>query len=212
MIAVALPSDDPILWILNLGGPTLGTAIVAAILISNIAIIGLLSYFAAVSIQQIKLVERMPWGVIIALTLTSAFVAAFNVDSTLSAVVAIANYQGMVLVGISAVCSADYLILRGQRLEIAQLYVSGPACRYWFWGGINWIAIIGVLTSGAIYLALYNPATLASSPAFRLFGASLPAYFGGGLVYILATLAIRRFTKAGGYVQSMPAKVAYVSL
>jgi NCS1 family nucleobase:cation symporter-1 len=212
MIAVALPSDDPIIWILDLGGPKLGTVIAMAILVGNIAVIGLLSYFAAIAIQQIKLIGRLPWKAIIGLMLVPSIVAAFNIDATLSAVIAIANYQGMVMVGIASVCSADYFILRKQQLDLPQLFVAGPSGRYWFWRGINWTAIGAVVASAAAYRMLFDPATLASAPAFRYLGASLPAYVVGATVYVAVSLLIQRFTTAGGYGKTKHLAVADVSL
>jgi NCS1 family nucleobase:cation symporter-1 len=212
MIAVALPSDDPIVWILDLGGPRLGTAIAMAILVGNIAVIGLLSYFAAIAIQQIKLIGRLPWRAIIGLMLVPSIVAAFNIDATLSAVIAIANYQGMVMVGIASVCSADYFILRKQQLDVPQLFVAGAAGRYWFWDGINWIAIGGVVASAAVYRMLFDPATLVSAPAFRYLGASIPAYIVGATIYVAATLLTQRFASQGGYREPKRSAVAEVSL
>jgi nucleobase:cation symporter-1, NCS1 family len=212
IIAVALPSDDPIIWILELGGPKLGTVIAIAILAGNIAVIGLLSYFAAIAIQQIKVIARLPWRAIIGLMLLPSIVAAFNIDTTLSSVIAIANYQGMVMVGIASVCSADYFILRKQQLDLPQLFVAGPAGRYWFWNGINWIAIAGVMISAAVYRLLFDPATLVSAPAFRYLGASIPAYLAGAAIYVAGMLLMQRFTDAGGYRNPKIASVAEVSL
>lgn len=212
MVAVALPSDDPIIWILELGGPKLGTVIAIATLFGNIAVVGLLSYFAAVAIQQVKLIGRLPWSAIIGLTLIPSVMAAFNIDSTLSAVIAIANYQGLLMVGIAAVCSADYFMLRKEHLDVPQLFVAGRAGRYWFWNGINWIAVGSVIVSAAVYLMLYDPATLASAPAFRYFGASIPAYVVGVTLYAVVSRLAQRFTAAGGYRHPTPAKVADVGL
>jgi hypothetical protein len=199
MMAVCLPGDDPILWILNLGGPGLGSGVVIVMLAGNVAVVGLLSYFAAIAIQQIKLIEKLPWSAIVGLTLVPSVVATFNIEATLSAVIAFANYQGMLMVGIAAVCTADYLILRRQRLAIAQLFVAGPAGAYWFWHGINWIALGGVIASAAVYRWLYDPATLASASGFRYLGASLPAYLIGCAVYTIASLIGRRLSSVGSY-------------
>src|SRR5579871_502723 len=212
MIAVALPSDDPIMWILDLGGPHFGTPIALAILIGNIAVVGLLSYFAAIAIQQIKLIERMRWMAIIGLMLVPSIIAAFKIDATLSAVIAIANYQGMVMVGLASVCSADYFILRKQKLDLPQLFVTGRFGKYWFWRGINWIAVASVVVSAAVYRTLFDPATQESARAFRYLGASIPAYIVGATVYVGTMLLIRRFTTVGGYGETEASTVAEVSL
>jgi len=212
MIAVALPSDDPIIWIFNLGGPTVGTVIAMTILVGNIAVIGLLSYFAAIAIQQIKLIGKLPWKAIVALMLVPSIVAAFNIDATLSAVIAIANYQGMVMVGIASVCSADYFILRKQQLDVAQLFVTGASGRYWFWNGINWTAIWAVVASAVAYRMLFDPASFASAPAFRYLGASLPAYFVGAAVYVVTTRLVQRFSTQSGYDSPKQSTIAVVGL
>jgi|SRR5579859_326537 len=212
MIAVALPSNDPIIWILDLGGASLGTVIALGILVGNIAVIGLLSYFGAIAIQQIKLVGRLPWIAIIGVMLVPSIVAAFTIDATLSAVIAIANYQGMVMVGIASVTSADYFILRKQQLDIPELFVAGATGRYWFWNGINWIAIGAVVASAVVYRLLFDPATLASSQAFRYLGASIPAYLTGVAIYIAATRLTQRFVSQGGYREPKRSGIAEVTL
>jgi len=212
MIAIALPSDDPVIWMLDLGGPRFGTVIVIALLVSNIPVIGLLSYFAAIAIQQVKIIARLPWSLIIGLTLAPSIVAAFNIEATLSAVIAIANYQAMLIVGIASVCSADYFIIRRQRLDLPQLFVPGTAGRYWFWHGVNWVAVGGVIAAASVYRLLYNPATLASAAAFRFFGASIPAYVTGVVFYAGVTALVQRFTFAGGYRHPAPLAGAEVSL
>jgi nucleobase:cation symporter-1, NCS1 family len=212
MTAVALPGDDPVNWILELGGRGLGGTVVIAILVGNIAVVGMLSYFAGIAVQQIKLIGRLPWSAIIALMLLPSIVAAFNIDATLSAVIQIANYQGMLMVGIASVCSADYFLLRKQQIDVAQLFVAGAAGRYWFWHGINWIAVGGVIASASVYRMLYDPATIASTPAFRYLGASIPAYIVGAALYTAVTLLAQRFTTVGGYRRTNTAEVANVSL
>ncbi|MGI4744690.1 MAG: cytosine permease, partial [Janthinobacterium lividum] len=199
MVAVELPDTNPLAWILALGGKTLGTAIIVAMLLGNVAVVGLLSYFGAIALQQMRLVAQLRWDVIVALTLIPAVAASCNADATLSAVTAIANYQGMCIVGIAAVTFSDYFLLRRQKIDVVQLYVRGPEGRYWFWRGINWIAVCGVLVAAVIYRLLYNPATLAGAPAFRWLGASIPAFIAGAIFHAGVTKIVVRFIKVGGY-------------
>lgn len=212
LMAVSLSTRDPVMWILDLGGSYLGTAMATATLVGNVAVVGLLSYFAAIAIQHLKLIGRLTWRTILALTLVPSVIATFNIEATLSSVIAFANYQGMLMVGIASVSSGDYFILRRQHLDASQLFVPGAEGRYWFWRGFNWIAVAAVCVSAAIYRMLYDPSTLVGASAFRYLGASIPAYLAGVVVYVLATVVAQRCTAVGGYHDFKPSMPAEVGL
>ena len=199
LMAVSLKSNDPVKWMLDLGGPVLGSLIAIAVLLGNIAIVGLMSYTASVSIQQVRVLGRVGWPVVIATTLIPPLIAAFYIDETLSSVVAFSNYQGMLIVGIAAVTGTDYFLLRHQRLDVPQLYVQGPQGLYWFWGGINWIAFLSIVASSCTYRWMYNPNTLEGAHGFGYIGASIPAFLVGSVAYFALMRLITSRSTIGGY-------------
>src|SRR5262249_1149917 len=59
-------------------------------------------------------------------------------------------------------------------IALEQVFACGKRGHYWFWGGVNWVAV-AVLTGGvAAYLSLYDPITLSARAAFRYCGAGVP--------------------------------------
>lgn len=190
--AATLPTSDPVLWFMDLGGPVLGGLAISAVLFANIAVIGLLIYFAAVSAQQVGIVRRTPWPMLIAILLTPCVIGAFNADAVLSAVVAIVNYQAMIFVGIVGVSFANYFLVLKERIDLRAIFSHDPKGAYAFTYGVNWSAALSAIAGAALYRVLYDPATLAAAPAFRWFGASIPAMVVSGALFLVLTRLFSR--------------------
>jgi len=84
------------------------------ILIGNVPVMGMLLYFAAISVQQIRVLGRIPWSGLLALTLIPAAFGAFYTDRVLGHVLTVAAYVGVQFVAVTAVGCADYYLLRKQ--------------------------------------------------------------------------------------------------
>lgn len=206
IVAATLPTPDPVLWFLDLGGPVLGALAISCVLFANIAVIGLLIYFAAVSAQQVGLVRRTPWPILIAILLTPCAIGAFNADAVLSAVVAIVNYQAMIFVGIVGVSFANYFLVLKERIDLRSIFSSDPRAAYAFQYGVNWSAAVSAVAGAALYRLLYDPATLAAAPAFRWFGASIPAMVASAAMFLILN---RLFSKAGARPEASHISVAF---
>jgi NCS1 family nucleobase:cation symporter-1 len=179
-------TPDILEWIVLLGGPLLGNAIVILILVANIAIMGMLIYFAGVSVQQIRPLAHIPWGTVLALLLAPIAIAVFHTSWVLAQVATVTVYVGMQFVSITAIGITDYFLLRGQHMDAECLFARAPGGRYWFWGGVNWIAVLVVSLGSTAYVQIYNPLTLEAVDWFRYLGASLPVMLGcGSLYYVL---------------------------
>jgi NCS1 family nucleobase:cation symporter-1 len=199
LAAVSLGSADPLVWIIKLAGQLAGSIIVALILLMNIPTICMLVYFAAVSVQQIRSVARISWGWIVVFMLVPLAVVAFNTLWAVSHIITIATYGGLLFLGITAIGVIDYYVLRQQTIKVEQLFVSDRKGDYWFWGGVNWIAMTVIAMGTAIYLHLYDPISLAAPEVFRFFGAGLPVIAGSGLLYYVLSRLITCPSGRGGY-------------
>ena len=205
LAAVNCATADPVVWIIALAGKTLGTIVVALILLMNVPTICMLIYFAAVSIQQMRLLARLPWNGLVALLLIPLVLVAFHTLWTVTHVMTIATYCGVQFIAVSAIGIVDFHILRGQSIAMDQVFHRGANGQYWFWNGINYPAIGVILLSIAGYLSLYNPVTLVTSPAFRYFGAAIPIMLGSGALYYILTRLVTIPCSRGGYASARDA-------
>jgi cytosine/uracil/thiamine/allantoin permease len=202
LAAANCATADPVVWIISLAGRPLGTLVVALLLLMNLPTICMLIYFAAISIQQMRLLARVPWGLLVAILLAPLTLVAFHTLWTVSHVMTIATYCGVQFVAVAAIEIVDFYILRRQSLAINQVFSAGKRGQYWFWGGFNYVAIAVILVSIAGYLLLYDPVTLATSAGFRYFGAAIPVFIGSGALYYVLTRLITIPSGRGGLSQT----------
>jgi len=185
LVANTLVSNDPVVWFLQLGGLRLGTAIALVVLFSNIAVIALFIYFAAVAAQQVEAVRRLHWEVIPAALLVPVGIFACFPHAVLTSVPTINSYQGMVFVGICGVSTVHYLAIDRQVICLRSIFAAPGEGNYAYFGGFNLRALVAALVGSGIFRLLINPTNLEPGPGFMLFGASLPALAGSMLLYAL---------------------------
>ena len=190
---------DPADWIVRVAGSTAGTALFGIMLLANMGALVTQFYLAAISVQQIRAVAKLPWPAIVAVVLLPSVLAAFNTAWLIEHVMNWLAYNGVVFVGLGAVLFIDFIVLRRGRLTPMQLFASQPGHTYWFSGGINWIAVLVIAGTTAGYFLLFNPTTLRAALLFRVAGASLPALIGGCVVYYLLMRWLVVPTGKGGY-------------
>lgn len=208
--AVSAGTPDPTIWMIKLGGPIVGSLIMTFVLCANIATMVIMIYLAGVSIQQIKPLTRVRWDILIALMLVPGIYVAFRTTWVLASVMSWLSYNGVMFVGISAVTFVDYFILRRERIEVSHLFVRNSKSIYWFWGGVNWVAVAVSLGSIALYLWLFNPESAAMNEYASYLGAGIPCMVIAGLVYFVAMKAIVIPLRKGGYSQLESAAVPEV--
>jgi cytosine/uracil/thiamine/allantoin permease len=199
LASVATGSSEPAEWVVRTAGSGLGTVIVIVLLLANLGTLVSFFYLAGVSVQQIRFFARMRWDVIVALLLLPGVFVAFETDWLIAHVMNWLAYNGAMFAGIAGVLFTDYLLLRRQHIMPAHLFVKTSESAYWYWGGVNWVAIGAVVLGVASYLSFFNPMTLAVSGSFRYVGATMPSL----LLCIVAYYAVMRLVIAtsnkGGY-------------
>lgn len=196
--SISAGTYDPTIWMIELGGPILGSVCLGIVMISNLATMVVMFYLAGVSIQQIKIFSRMRWGILMGVIILPGIYFAFNTEWLLSSVMSWLSYNGVMFVGITGITLVDYFMLRNQEIEPASLFAT-KGSRYEFWSGVNWVAVAIVGLSTAGYLWLYNPITAESAYLFKYFGASLPIILISGLVYYIAARLVLVKLKKGSY-------------
>lgn len=217
--AAALGNSDPTVWMTLIGGLAFGIVALGFIAFANVTSMINILYTAIVGLRQLarQRLRALRWGLL---------VTAFCVTPLLIVGLAPGIYDGffIFLVWTSALNSslagigiADYYFLRRQRLNLRHLYASDAQSPYRYWKGCNPIALLALASGFAIYVALFNPQTLANTEVFVFLSASLPScLLAGALHYGLTRLLAARLGW-GGYVERtdtprMPADLAARSL
>lgn len=201
----AYSTADPTIWMVQIGGPVVGSLVMAVVLIANIAAMVVMMYLAGVSLQHITFFARMRWEWIIGLLLIPGIVITFRTEWLLAEAINWLTYNGMMFAGVSGIFLVDYFFLRQQRLQVKALFARNAGSPYWFWGGFNWVALAVAAASIWFYLWIYNPITLEVKSLFSYFGAGLPTMVIAGLVYgVIMKLFVVR-SGIGAYPDSVSA-------
>ena len=198
-LATAVTGElDPGVWILEIAGSTAGSLLLAVMLIANLGALVAQIYLAGIAAQQVRWVARLHWRLIVGLMLAPGVIVAFNTQWAIDHVMNWLAYNGVLFVGLASVLFVDFFFLRRERVVVAQLFEAQPGGLYWFWGGVNWIAVAVVGGSVALYLCLFDPVTLRAAPVFRYAGASIPTIAAScALYYTLMRWALRHRDLAG---------------
>ena len=198
--------SEPATWILHLAGPMSGTVIVAFLLIANIGTLVVQVYVAGVAAQQIRWMAGLPWKWVLAIAVAPGAILAFKTRWLLGQVATLLGYNGVMFVGMAGIMFADYFLIQRQRVQVPHLFASSAQGAYWYAGGVNWIAMSVIAGAGALYLAMFNPISMAVHPAFRFAGAGIPSVLLAALVYWGAMSAKRRsmISRAGPVKTQMP--------
>ncbi|MGD9893623.1 MAG: cytosine permease, partial [Dehalococcoidia bacterium] len=160
LATVHLGSSDPAVWLVALAGPAVGSVLVSVVLVLSLPAICMLVYFTASSAQQLPLLSKWSWNRRVLLALAPLTLVAFNTSWTLTHIVTVATFGSLIFVALCGIVLADVWIVRRGRIELAHLYVDGHAGRYWYTGGVNWIAMLAIALGCAGYLYLYDPISL----------------------------------------------------
>ena len=159
----------------------------------------ILIYLAGVTVQQLRPLTRVPWDLILIALLLPGIYVAFRTTWVLDVVMNWMLYNGVMFVGITGITLVDYLVLRRQRLSMIDLFTRSHAGRYWYWGGVNWVAVGVAILAMVGYILMYDPSSYRAVGLFRFLGAGIPmVLLAGGLYLLLAHFVLRRIDK-GGY-------------
>ena len=212
--AAALGNSDPTVWMTQIGGLAFGVVALGFIAFANVTSMINILYTAIVGLRQLasRHLRLMSWGLLVALfCLTPLLIVCF----------APGIYDGffIFLVWTSALNSAlagigiaDYCFLRRQRLSLRQLYAAEQCSEFRYWRGFNPIALLALVLGCVVYVALFNPQSLASTTLFTMISASLPScLLAGGVHYGLTRLLAPRLGW-GGYAREPGLRAPSVEL
>lgn len=197
---LVLKSSDPSEWLRNVGGPIYAVIALLFVAAANLgtAVAGI--YASALGLRNFRMVQRLPWPVVILLTLAPVAVVGLLIPDLFFA--SFGNFLAFIGVAFAPLCGiqiTDYYLLRRRRLDIRGMFDNGPHTPYYFWAGWNPVAVISMVVGCAVYVVFLNPITYVSHGPFRVLTASLPSAAAAGLLYWMLTVAVVIPAGRGGY-------------
>ncbi|MFW6135607.1 MAG: putative hydroxymethylpyrimidine transporter CytX [Chloroflexota bacterium] len=92
---------------------------------------------------------------------------------------------GSVFVPLFGILAADYFVLRRRELDVEDLYRHGGA--YWYWRGLNWMAVVAWAGGVAVYHLIAD--------LLPTLGASIPGFVAAFLLHLVLNRAGRRLAE-----------------
>lgn len=202
MSALAIGSSDPTEWMIPLGGAVWGVVALLFVGFGNVTSITAIAYSTCLALKQVPAFLRMNWGKLTAGFFAAAAVLVLFPDEVYSHFGSFLAICGTFFGPLSGIYFVDYFLLRKQHINVPELYRMRSGGMYWFWGGVNWVAIFSFLAGVGAYFIILNPITFEGSPAFMYLSASLPSTgLSMVLYYVLMRLTAGR-TGLGGYARA----------
>lgn len=197
---LALETSDPAAWMVQLGGTFYGAIALLFVIAANLgtAVIGV--YATAVGLKSVPGVEKLSWKVTLLLAIVPvAFVGVIVPDLFFNNFGTFLAFIGVFFAPLCAIQIVDFLMLRRQRLDLRALYDESDDAPYYYWGGFNPAALLGMAAGFFTYIYLLNPLSYVSRSPYEIVTASLPAAVAGGVVYLVITLVLIKPSGKGGY-------------
>jgi NCS1 family nucleobase:cation symporter-1 len=199
LAAARYGSPDPSFWFVQLTGPLIGNTVVVAVLLMSLAAICMVVYVSAIALQQYRALARMRWPLLVLGILAPLLGVVTNTSWVLAHVMTFATFGGLIFFSLAGVMVTDFWILRRGQLDVAHLFVADATGHYWYWGGVNWCALLVVAAGVAMYLAMYDPVTMHAGAVFSVFGAALPVLVASGAIYYVLARVVVLPSGRGGY-------------
>jgi NCS1 family nucleobase:cation symporter-1 len=199
---LVLKSSDPSEWLRTVGGP--GYAIVALGFVTaanfGTAIAGI--FASTVGLRNFASLEKRSWTTLLLLTISPVALVGALIPELFFA--KFGNFLAFIGVAFAPLCGiqiVDYYVLRRRRLDLHAIFDGSPGSPYYFWRGVNPVALVALAAGCIAYVVLLNPLTYASFGPYRFLTASLPAAVVAGLVHALGSRLLLRAGR-GGYGQA----------
>lgn len=197
---LVLQDPDPATWLRTTNGPIYGAIALLFVTAANLGTTITGVYCSAVGLRHYKFFERMPWPVLLLLTLMPvALVGVIIPDLFFDSFGTFLAFVGISFAPICGIQIVDYFFIRKRRISIRSVYDNGPTGAYRYWGGVNPAAIGGMVAGCGTYMYLLDPISYDSHWPYQFTTASFPAMIVAGLTYWAITRCLIVRCGKGGY-------------
>lgn len=198
LAAVALGESDPTIWMTKIAGPIIGIVALLFVAFANMTSMANILYTSIVGLRQVGTtsVRRIPWGTLLFLFCLIPFGLVVFYPQMYDGFFIFLVWTSALNSALAGIGIVDYFFLRGQKLDMRSLHGPQENGPYRFWAGFNPIGLLALAVGFIVYVAIFNPQTLASLPAFKYLTASIPACLAAGAVHYVLT---RLFARGRGW-------------
>ena len=197
-------SSDPTQWMVPMAGVGLGVIVLLFIGFGNITATVSTVYVACVALRQRNLFQHMSWTRLLTVFIVPCAVLTLFSQWVYSHFGTLLAITGTLMSPLAGLWLVDFFLLRGQRIDIRKIFNTSRSGPYFFWAGVNLLAILSVGLGVATYFLLFDPFTFANGSAFQHLSASLPAMVVTMCSYYLLTRLFVMPAGRGGYVRGCP--------
>ena len=198
---LTIGSEDPTVWMLKLAGVGLGVMALCFIAVANITSCSTITYTMCLGLKGLKALQKRSWGSVVGVFCAIVAVALIcGADWIYDHFYIMLGVTCVFYVPMTAIAAVDYFVLRKQNLEVRSLFNQSNTSKYYFWGGVNWVALIIFIATALFYLVFFNPATLVYHTPFVYCTASLGAGVPCAIVYYIVMKAFVVKSGKGGYI------------
>lgn len=201
--SVALGNSDPTIWMAQVGGVAVGAIALGFVAFANVTSMANILYTSVVGLRQIgtSAIRSISWEVLLFLFCIVPIGLVLFYPTMYDGFFIFLVWTSALNSALAGIGIADYFFLRRQKLDLNALHGDQTRTTYHFAGGFNPIGIIALVVGFVVYVAIFNPQTLESIPAFKYLTASLPSCFAAGLVHYVLTRLFARGMGWGDYPQ-----------
>ncbi|NRQ18416.1 purine-cytosine permease family protein [Ensifer sesbaniae] len=200
LAAVALGESDPTIWMTKIAGPMIGIVALLFVAFANMTSMANILYTSIVGLRQVGTVSvrAISWGTILFLFCLIPFGLVIFYPQMYDGFFIFLVWTSALNSALAGIGIADYFFLRGQKLDMRSLHGPQENGPYRFWAGFNPIGLFALAVGFIVYVAVFNPQTLASLPAFKYLTASVPSCLAAGAAHYVLT---RLFARGRGWGQ-----------
>ena len=140
---LTIGSEDPTVWMLQLAGVGLGVMALAFIAVANVSSCVTITYTVCLGLKGLKVFQKRPWGGLVGgFCVIVAICLVCGADWIYDNFYIMLGITCMFYVPMTAIATVDYMLLRKQNLSLRDLFNKTNTSKYWYWGGVNWVALI----------------------------------------------------------------------
>lgn len=201
LAAVSLGNSDPTIWMAQIGGIAVGVIELGFVAFANITSMANILYTSIIGLRQVGTegLRHIRWETLCFLFCVIPLALIILYPGVYDGFFRFLVWTSALNSALAGIGLADYFYLRRQKLDIRALFAPGKGHDYGFWHGFNPAGLVALAVGFLVYVAVFNPQSLAHAPIFVWISASVPSCVAAALTHVVLTRLIVQPKGWGGY-------------